>query len=62
MSVCVINKTTISTGEAVCVDLLKRKRRKEEGKTEKTVLMSPPLPPKRAEPITLAEGNGANAS
>lgn len=61
MSGCVINKTTISTGEAVCVDLLKRKRRKEEGKTEKTVLMSPSTP-KRAEPIRLAEGNGANAS
>lgn len=63
MSGCVINKTTISTGEAACVDLLKRQRRTEERKTEK----SPDVThPERPEPIRalrrLAEGNGANAS
>lgn len=30
-----INKTTINTGEALRVDLLKRKERKEERVTEK---------------------------
>lgn len=34
MSGCVINKTTINAGEAVRVDLLKRRRRKEERKDE----------------------------